>query len=263
MILDRILTAKAEEVKQRKLAVSLDEIRRQVADASPPRGFLDALRGRDFGVIAELKRRSPAKGLLKAELDPATVAQTYERGGAAAMSVLTDVKFFDGSDADLQTARSACSLPVLRKDFVIDPYQIWEARALGADAILLIVRALEDELFRELHSLALSLNLSALVEVHDESELERASAAGAELIGVNNRDLDTLTTDIATAERLGPLVPQGTTFVAESGVSSRAAAERMQRAGARAILVGEALMLADDPTEMLAELSLAPVTAQP
>ncbi len=151
----------------------------------------------------------------------------------------------------------------LRKDFVVDPYQVWEARALGADAVLLIVRALEHELFRELHALALDLNLSALVEIHDEGELGRACAVGASLIGVNNRDLDTLTTDIATTERLAPLVPTSATFVAESGVSSRAAAERMHRAGARAILVGEALMLSDDPAALLADLSLLPATAQP
>ena len=263
MILDRILTAKRDEVEQRKHARNLGELRRLAADTQPPRGFTEALRARDFGVIAELKRRSPSGGQLKADLDPAEVARSYERGGAAAMSVLTDAAFFDGSDADLQQARSACSLPVLRKDFVIDPYQVWEARVLGADAVLLIVRALEDALFRELHSLALSLNLSALVEVHNEAELERASAVGATLIGVNNRDLDTLTTDIATTERLAPLVPSGATFVAESGVSSREAAERMHRAGARAILVGEALMVANDPAVLLAELSLQPATAQP
>jgi indole-3-glycerol phosphate synthase len=263
MILDRILTAKRDEVEQRKHARDLGELRRLAADTPPARGFTQTLRAREFGVIAELKRRSPSGGLLKADLDPAEIARSYERGGAAAMSVLTDVAFFDGSDADLQQARSACSLPVLRKDFIIDPYQVWEARVLGADAVLLIVRALEDALFRELHSLALSLNLSALVEVHNEAELERASAIGATLIGVNNRDLDTLTTDIATTERLAPLVPSGATFVAESGVSSREAAERMHRAGARAILVGEALMVANDQAVLLAELSLQPAAAQP
>jgi indole-3-glycerol phosphate synthase len=263
MILDRILTAKRDEVEQRKHARDLAELRRLEADTPPTRGFTEALRARGFGVIAELKRRSPSGGLLKADLDPAEVARSYERGGAAAMSVLTDAAFFDGSDSDLQQARSACALPVLRKDFVIDPYQVWETRVLGGDAVLLIVRAIEDELFRELHALALSLHLSALVEVHNEAELNRASAVGATLIGVNNRDLDTLTTDIATTERLAPRVPKGATFVAESGVSSREAAERMHRAGARAILVGEALMVAPDPSVLLAELSLQPVTAQP
>jgi indole-3-glycerol phosphate synthase len=263
MILDRILAVKREEVEARKQSLPLGEVQRSAADASPVRGFLGSLRGRDFGVIAELKRRSPASGLLIAEIDPAIQAEIYERGGAAAMSVLTDGQFFDGSDADLRHARDACRLPVLRKDFVVDPYQVWEARALGADAVLLIVRALENELFRELHALALDLNLSPLVEVHDEGELARACDVGASLIGVNNRDLDTLTTDIATTERLAPLVPANATFVAESGVSSRAAAERMHRAGARAILVGEALMLSDDPAALLADLSLLPATAQP
>ncbi|HEX3244384.1 MAG TPA: indole-3-glycerol phosphate synthase TrpC [Chloroflexota bacterium] len=263
MILDRILSAKREEIHARARQLPLVELHQQALDRPPPRDFLGSLHRREFGVIAELKRRSPAKGLLKASLNPGLIARTYELGGAAAMSVLTDAKFFDGSDADLQQARAACSLPVLRKDFVIDPYQIWEARALGADAVLLIVRALEDGLFRELHSLALSLNLAALVEVHDEPELERATAAGVSLIGVNNRDLDTLTTDITTAERLAPLVPSNATFVAESGVSHRAAAERMQRAGARGILVGEALMLAEDPAGLLHELSLQSVAAQP
>lgn len=263
MILDRILATKRDEIDARAREMPLGDLRARAADSPPIRGFLGALRARDFSVIAELKRRSPAKGLLKASLDPGLVARTYEHGGAAAMSVLTDAKFFDGSDADLQQARAACALPILRKDFVIDPYQVWEARALGADAVLLIVRALEDALLRELHALALSLDLSALVEVHDEAELERAAEAGASLIGVNNRDLDTLTTDIATAERLAPLVPSNATFVAESGVSQRAAAERMYRAGARAILVGEALMLAENPAELIGELSLQTAAAQP
>ncbi|MFN0071497.1 MAG: indole-3-glycerol phosphate synthase TrpC [Chloroflexota bacterium] len=258
MILDRILAAKHDEIEARKQVDSLDELRARVRDALPARGFLESLRSRPFGVIAEIKRRSPAKGLLKPDLDPANTARTYERGGALAMSVLTDGPFFDGSDADLQQARAACSLPVLRKDFVIDPYQVWEARALGADAVLLIVRALEDSLLRELHALALSLGLAALVEVHDEAELERATRAGATLIGVNNRDLDTLTVDIATTERLAPFVPDSATLVAESGVSEQAAAQRMHRAGARAILVGEALVLAPDPAALLRELSLQP-----
>lgn len=261
MILDRISESKRAEVEARKTSLPLAQLRREAELAGSTRGFTEALNARDFGVIAELKRKSPAKGLLKPELDPVVTAQTYEAGGAACMSVLTDGPFFDGSDEDLQRARAACSLPILRKDFVIDPYQVWEARALGADCVLLIVRMLDDVLFRDMHTLAAELGLAALVEVHDEAELERAIAANAALIGVNNRDLDTLIVDIGTTERLAPLVPPAATFVAESGVSSRAAAERMHRAGARAILVGEALVLADNPAALLHELSLQATAA--
>ena len=264
MILDRILAVKREEVEARKRALPLSEVQEErTAGASPVRRVPRLHSPQRLWCHRGAEAPLPANGLLRAEIDPVFQAQVYERGGAAAMSVLTDEQFFDGSDADLREARDACRLPVLRKDFVVDPYQVWEARALGADAVLLIVRALDNELFRELHALALDLNLSALVEVHDEGELERACAVGASLIGVNNRDLDTLKTDIATTERLAPLVPVSATFVAESGVSSRAAAERMHRAGARAILVGEALMLSDDPAALLADLSLLPATAQP
>lgn len=263
MILDRILESKRAEVQQRRSAVPLAELQAHIASAPPLRDFAGALAAQEFGVIAEIKRRSPAHGLLKPDLDARVMARTYERGGAVAMSVLTDAPFFDGSDEDLREARAASSIPVLRKDFVVDPYQVWEARALGADAVLLIARALAGPRLAELRALATELGMTALVEVHNEAELETACAIGASVIGVNNRDLDTLTVDIATSERLAASVPDDALLVAESGVSSRSAAERMKRAGARAILVGEALVLAPDAATLLAELSLRPATSIP
>jgi indole-3-glycerol phosphate synthase len=263
MILDRILEAKREEVTQRRANATLEEVKQRSFTTSGPRDFAGALKSGSFGVIAEIKRRSPANGLLRANLDPGATAQTYDQGGALCMSVLTDGPFFDGSDADLVAARTACALPVLRKDFVIDAYQVWEARAIGADAVLLIVRALEQERLVELLGIATETGMSALVEVHDEPELQRALDAKARLIGVNNRNLDTLQVDIATSERVIPLIPDSIPAIAESGVSNRAAAERMRQAGARAILVGEALVLSEHPGELLRELSLRDVPVTP
>lgn len=260
MILDRILDAKRAEVAQRSASAPLDQIKEQARSAGPTRDFVGALKPDAFGVIAEIKRRSPANGLLRADLNSELTARTYAEGGALCMSVLTDGPFFDGSDADLIAARAACTLPVLRKDFVIDPYQVWEARAIGADAVLLIVRALEQERLVELLGVANDAGLTALVEVHDEAELQRALDSGSRLIGVNNRNLDTLKVDIATSERVVPMIPDTIPAIAESGVSNRAAAERMRRAGARAILVGEALVLSDRPGDLLRELSLRDVS---
>lgn len=256
MILDRILASKRAEVTERRERRPLGTLQSALPPAGERRDFLAALQKPEFGVIAEIKRRSPARGLLRRELDPRQMARVYERAGACALSVLTDGPFFDGTDEDLRAARAASTLPALRKDFVIDPYQVWEAAALGADAALLIVRALERKQLGELHALVREIGLAALVEVHSEAELECALDAGVHLVGVNNRNLDTLEVDIATTERLAPMIPASVTFIAESGVSNRAAAERMHAAGARAILVGEALVLSDDPGELLGELSL-------
>jgi indole-3-glycerol phosphate synthase len=197
-------------------------------------------------VIAEVKRRSPSKGELAPGLVPGLIAKAYAAGGAAALSVLTDGPSFGGSLDDLRAARAASALPILRKDFIVDAYQVYEALAAGADAILLIVAALEDGQLRELHGLARGLSLAALVEVHDERELDRALALGAELVGINNRDLATLEVDIRRTFELQPRIPEGTTVVAESGLSERRQLEELHAAGVDAVLIGEALMRAAD-----------------
>jgi indole-3-glycerol phosphate synthase len=228
------------------------------AQALPPtRGFADALRGGDrLAVISEIKRRSPSKGDLFPDLDPAELAATYERGGASCLSVLTDQEFFGGSVDDLQRARAACGLPVLRKDFTVDPRDVADARLMGADAVLLIVAALDDAELRHLHQLATHLGLDALVEVHDEHELDRAAAAGATLIGVNQRDLTTFTVDRDLAAKLRPSMPEGAVTVAESGVRHRQDAEALRAAGYDAVLVGESLVTSADPAAALSDLRI-------
>jgi indole-3-glycerol phosphate synthase len=208
-------------------------------------------------IIAEIKRRSPSGGELRPGASAADLATTYARGGAAALSVLTDYRYFGGEDADLQAARAASSLPVLRKDFLIDPYQLYEARVIGADAVLLIVRALDDGLLRDLLSLADRLGLAALVETHSAAEVETALAAGARIIGVNNRDLDTLITDVALAPRLRPMVPPECVFVAESGISQPEQIAALHAAGVDAVLIGESLLRADDLLRKLESLVAA------
>jgi indole-3-glycerol phosphate synthase len=228
------------------------------AQALPPtRGFADALRGGDrLAVISEIKRRSPSKGDLFPDLDPAELATTYERGGASCLSVLTDQEFFGGSVDDLQRARAACGMPVLRKDFTVDPRDVADARLMGADAVLLIVAALDDAELKHLHQLATHLGLDALVEVHDEHELDRAAAAGATLIGVNQRDLTTFTVDRDLAAKLRPAMPEGAVTVAESGVRHRQDAEALRAAGYDAVLVGESLVTSADPAAALADLRI-------
>jgi indole-3-glycerol phosphate synthase len=247
LILDDIVAHKRAELAADQRARPLPEIKAQIADAPKPRGFANALKAAGLSVIAEVKRKSPAKGVLNATVDPAVQARQYEQAGARAVSVLTDKKFFDGSNADLEAVRSSVRLPLLRKDFTIDEYHVYEARAIGADAILLIVRALDQPQLTGYQALAWDLGMDVLVEVHNEEEVERAVKAGARIIGINNRDLGTMTVDVAATPRLRPLVPRGVTLVSESGIRSPEDVRTVTAAGIDAILVGEALMSAGDP----------------
>ena len=257
-ILNKILLRKAEEIAERSVQVSIRELRQRAADADPVRGFVDAIQKKiaqgQAAVIAEIKKASPSKGLLRADFRPAEIAQSYERAGAACLSVLTDVDFFQGADAYLQEARTACSLPVLRKDFIIDPYQVHEARVLGADCILLIVAALGDAPLGDLAGLAQHLDMDVLVEVHDAAELERALALNTPLIGINNRNLRTFETRLETTLDLLARIPADRIVVTESGIHVPADVARLRASGVHAFLVGEALMKAPDPGAKLAEL---------
>ena len=257
-ILQKILARKQEEVAERSRRVSLDALREQAARADAPRGFVAALRRRvaegRAAVIAEIKKASPSKRLLRADFDPPAIARSYERGGAACLSVLTDVDFFQGADAYLQQARAACALPVLRKDFTVDPYQVVEARALGADCILLIVAALDDERLAQLLDLAHELGMDVLVEVHDGEELERALRLPAPMIGINNRNLRTFETRLETTLDLLARIPADRLVVTESGIHTPEDVALMRRHQVHAFLVGEAFMRAADPGERLAEL---------
>jgi indole-3-glycerol phosphate synthase len=239
--LDEIVAFKREEVAARKQAGAGADVA-----PSPPRGFRRALDAAaaagGFGLIAEIKRASPSKGLIRADFDPPAHARAYQAGGASCLSVLTDERFFQGHEDYLIAARAAVSLPVLRKDFMVDPWQVEEARRIGADAILIIVAALSDPQMRDIEDAAVALGMDVLVEVHDEAELERALALQSRLIGVNNRDLRDFSVDIARTERLAALMPQGTTIVAESGLSTHADLDRLAGHGVRCVLVGEALM---------------------
>lgn len=242
-ILASILARTAETVAHAKAATPLAELERRAADTPTPRGFARALAAAPgTALIAEHKRASPSAGVIRPDLAPEDVARAYQQGGAACMSVLTDEPFFQGSMDHLRAIRAAVSLPLLRKDFFIDPYQVAEARAAGADAILVIMAARTDEQARELLQAADHWGLDALVETHDEEEMARAASLGARLIGVNNRNLSTFVTDLGVFEQLAPLAPAGALLVAESGIGSRADAERVARAGAKAVLVGESLM---------------------
>ena len=261
-ILQRILARKAEEVAARRQAVPLAAIKAQALAQSPVRGFIAALARRlgtgHSAVIAEIKKASPSKGLMRADFDhaydPAAFARSYAAHGATCLSVLTDRDFFQGADAHLQAARAACDLPVLRKDFVLDEYQIWEARALGADCILLIVAALNDSQLRQLLTCAHAAGLDALVEVHDEAELARALQTPARLIGINNRDLRSFETRLDTTLRLKARVPQERLLVSESGIHTPADIARLRAAGVNAFLVGEAFMQTRDCGTALEEL---------
>jgi indole-3-glycerol phosphate synthase len=253
MILDEILARKRAEVAERR-DIPVEALRRRRLYADLRRGFRAALAARPApAVIAELKRASPSRGPIRTAYDPPAIARSYEAAGAAALSVLTDPVFFRGSLQDLAAAREASALPCLRKDFIIDPYQVEEARAWGADCVLLIVAAVTDVQAREISAAAAEAGLDVLVEVHDEAELERAAALGATLIGVNNRDLTTFHVALETTERLAPRVPAGALLVAESGVRSADDVRRMLGAGAHAVLVGEAFMERPDPGAALAE----------
>jgi indole-3-glycerol phosphate synthase len=254
MILDDILAHKRDEVSARKQSTPRSVLRERPLWHEARRGFRAALAGRPApAVIAELKRASPSRGVIRTYYDPPAHARAYEAAGAAALSVLTDERFFQGHLDHLTTVRGVVALPCLRKDFLVDPYQVDEARAHGADAVLIIAAAGSPALRSELFAAAGEAGLDALVEVHDERELEWAAAAGATLVGVNNRDLSTFVTALETTERLAPLVPAGTLLVAESGLHSSGDVRRMVKAGAQAVLVGEAFMAAPDPGAALAE----------
>lgn len=251
-ILERILARKAGEIAERRAALPLAELSARIDDAPPVRGFAAAIEDRLAtgrpAVIAEVKKASPSKGVIRAEFDPAAIARSYAAHGAACLSVLTDRDFFQGSEEYLRQARAACELPVLRKDFVIDPYQVVEARVIGADCILLIVAALDDEALLDLSLLAAELDLDVLCEVHDEIELERALALPVPLIGVNNRNLRTFETSLDTSLALKRrMADDGRVLVAESGIHTREDVARLRAADIHAFLIGEAFMRADDP----------------
>jgi len=257
-LLRRILETKREEVSASQRAVSPREIAARARAAAPARDFVGAIRAKRAAgrtaVIAEIKRASPSKGLLRAEFDPAAIARAYEGAGAACLSVLTDAPYFQGAPEHLVAARAACALPALRKDFMIDPYQVLEARALGADCILLIVAALAPAAMAALEALAVDLGMAVLVEVHDAAELEQALALKTPLLGINNRDLRSFETRLETTLDLLPRIPADRIVVTESGIGSPADVERMRAHGIGAFLVGEAFMRAPDPGEALSGL---------
>jgi indole-3-glycerol phosphate synthase len=247
--LAEICATKRVEVADRKAATTLATLAERTAAQAPPRGFDAALRARaatGFALIAEVKKASPSKGLIRPDFRPADHARAYQAGGAACLSVLTDAPYFQGHEDYLVAARAACDLPVIRKDFMVDPWQCAEARAIGADAILIIVAALSDAQMAEIEAAAREQGMDVLVEVHDETEMERAHALHSRLIGVNNRDLKRFVTDLSNTERLAPLAPAGTLLVAESGINSHADCVRLSACGARTFLVGESLMRNDD-----------------
>lgn len=256
-ILDRIIAVKHEEVRAAELSAPLEELRLE-ASARDLRDFVGALRAKheagQAAVIAEVKKASPSKGVLREHFVPADIARSYQKGGAACLSVLTDVQFFQGGAAYLEEARAACSLPVLRKDFIIDPYQVVEARAMGADAILLIAAALSVTQMQDLEALAHSLGLAVLVEVHDRDELTQALTLKTPLIGINNRNLRTFETSLDTTLGMLDALPDDRIVVTESGILSRADVERMRAHAVHTFLVGEAFMRADDPGAALSQM---------
>ena len=260
-ILNKILARKAEEIAERSARVPLAELAARARDASPTRGFAGALQAAiaqgDPAVIAEVKKASPSRGVIRPDFRPADIAVSYEFGGAACLSVLTDIDFFQGADIYLQQAREACTLPVLRKDFTIDPYQVYEARVLGADCILLIVAALDDTQLVELSSLAMQLDMDVLVEVHDIDELERALQVPVPLAGINNRNLRTFEVSLDTTLAMKDAVPKDRVLVTESGILVPDDVTRMRAAGVDAFLVGETFMRAEEPGEALRQLFFA------
>jgi len=259
-ILDKILAVKAEEIAKAKKTRGAAAVRRQAEAAGKPRDFIGALRAKITAglpaVIAEIKKASPSKGVLRERFDPAAIARSYARHGAACLSVLTDEPFFQGRAEDLSIARAACDLPALRKDFMIDPYQVYESRAMGADCILLIVAALEPAQMRGLEAVAVSLGMAVLAEVHDRAELDLALELATPLIGINNRDLRSFETRLETTLGLSPLISAPRIAVSESGILSSEHVARLRQGGVQAFLVGEALMRAEDPGSELARIFL-------
>jgi indole-3-glycerol phosphate synthase len=255
MILDRIIETKKKEVARLKQIRPISELEQMVRNVAPARGFRQALARGDCSIITEIKRRSPSKGRIRNDFNVTEIAKTYEAKGAAAISVLTDREFFEGDGAYLEAVKGVSSIPVLRKDFIIDPYQVYETKVLGGDALLLIAGILEENELKELLLLARSLGLSVLVEVHSEEETAKAVASGAGIIGINNRDLRTFSTNIERSIELAPLIPKDRIVVSESGIGKRADIERLMEADIHAFLVGETLMRADDIGEKLRELT--------
>ena len=257
-ILDTILARKREEVAARRERTSLFELKARAASAPPLRGFADAVAAKiaagQAAVIAEVKKASPSKGVIRADFDPAAIARSYAAGGAACLSVLTDVDFFQGADEYLVAARDACALPVLRKDFIVDAYQLYEARVLGADCVLLIAAALDDAQLSEYAFIADELGMDVLVEVHDLDELERALPIPARLLGINNRNLKTFEVSLQTTLDLKAMVPADRLLVTESGILGPADVRTMREAGVNAFLVGEAFMRVEEPGEGLRQL---------
>ena len=260
-VLKTIFDRKQEEVALRRHYRPLEELQRAAVAMPPCRGFRRALADRvaagEPAVIAAVKKASPSKGVIREDFHPAEIAASYEQGGAACLSVLTDIDFFQGADAYLQEARAACALPVLRKDFTLDPYQIWEARALGADAILLIVACLDLPVLRSLYDCAMEAGLDALIEVHDSVELDEALTLGADMIGINNRNLHTFETSLDTTLDLLARIPAGVQVVTESGFSTPEQVARMRARGVQSFLIGEAFMRAKDPGSELKRLFAA------
>lgn len=247
MILDEIVANKRLELSETKRLMSLDEVKARLKDVPPPRNFRAAIEQPKVAVIAEIKRASPSMGEMADELfDPRIIAQTYSGNGAAALSVLTERKYFQGEPFYIRRARKYMPLPILRKDFIFDPYQVYESRAMVADAVLLIVRILTDNQLEDLLGLARELGMAALVETHEQDEIGRAVRAGADIIGINNRDLDTLEVDLATTEFLAEQVPRDALLVSESGIETREDVERLAGYGVHAVLVGTVLMKAGD-----------------
>ena len=257
-ILDEILAVKRREVKEKSFLQPLDEIRSRVIDMPPARGFLAALEARAASgvpaIIAEIKKASPSRGIIREDFDVAWTAGRYEAGGAAALSVLTDASYFHGHDSHLEVAKEASALPVLRKEFILDPWQVYESRLLGADCLLLIVAALEDTKLASLHRLAGEIGLDVLVEVHDEAELERAIRIDARLIGINNRNLHGFETSLEVTRRLAPLARGDRLLVGESGITSSQDLNELREVGVSAFLVGESLIKAEDPAAALTAL---------